>query len=76
MLPSGPHMAPSDLIPLLQILKYWETNGEPPKITFPPPQASVLPRSHLEAFSGTLPEGESITEGFYINLAALPMMCE
>jgi hypothetical protein len=33
-------------------------------------------KSHLEAFSGTLPEGESITEGLYINLAALPMMRE
>jgi hypothetical protein len=30
----------------------------------------------MEAFSGDLPEGESITEGFFINLAALPMMCE
>jgi hypothetical protein len=69
-------MAPFDLIPLLYILKYWETNREPPEITFPPLQVSVLPRSHLEAFSGDLPEGESITEGFYINLAAQPMMCE
>jgi hypothetical protein len=30
----------------------------------------------MEAFSGNLPEGESIMEGFYINLAALSMMCE
>jgi hypothetical protein len=30
----------------------------------------------LEAFSSTLHEGESITEGFYIILAALPMMRE
>jgi hypothetical protein len=33
-------------------------------------------RSHLGAFSGTPPDRDSITEGFYINLAALPMMCE
>jgi hypothetical protein len=33
-------------------------------------------RSHLETYFGTLPEGDSITEGLYINLAALPMMCE
>ena len=44
--------------------------------TFPPPQLSVLARSHLEAFSGTLPEGESIMEGFYINTIASPMMFE
>ena len=68
-------MAYPGIIPLT-IHKYWETPREPDEKTFPPPQASVLPQSHLEAFSGTLPEGESITEGFYINLAALPMMCE
>ena len=32
---------------------------------FPPPQPSVPVRSHLGAFSGAPPEGESITEGFY-----------
>ena len=32
--------------------------------------------SHLGAFSGAPPEGESITEGFYINTIASPMMCE
>jgi hypothetical protein len=30
----------------------------------------------LEAFSGTPPEGELITEGLYIILAASPMMRE
>ena len=30
-------------------------------------------RSHLGAFSGDLPEGESIMEGFYINTIAFPM---
>ena len=38
--------------------------------------SSRTTRSHLEAFYGTLSEGDSITEGFYINLAALLMMCE
>jgi hypothetical protein len=33
-------------------------------------------RSHLGAFSGILLEGESITEGFYINTIALPMKRE
>ena len=42
----------------------------------PPPQPSVPERSHLGAFSGAPPEGASITEGFYINTIASPMMCE
>ena len=42
----------------------------------PPPQPSVPVRSHLGAFPGVLPEGELITEGFYINTIASPMMCE
>jgi hypothetical protein len=33
-------------------------------------------RSHLGAFSGILPEEESITEGFYITSIALPMKHE
>ena len=41
-----------------------------------PPQPSVPVRSHLGAFSGDLPEGESITEGFYINTIASPMKRE
>ena len=44
--------------------------------TFPPPQPSVPMRSHLGAFSGDLSEGESITEGFYINTIASLMKCE
>ena len=42
----------------------------------PPPQPSVPMRSHLGAFSGAPPEGALITEGFYINGVASPMMCE
>ena len=44
--------------------------------TFAPPQPSVPLRSHLGAFSGAPPEGALITEGFYINTIASPMMCE
>ena len=44
--------------------------------TFPPPQPFVPMRSHLGAFSGVLSEGDSITEGFYINTIALPMKRE
>ena len=43
---------------------------------FPPLQPSVPVKSHLGAFSGAPLEGESITEGFYINTIASPMMCE
>ena len=47
-----------------------------PRNLIPPPQPSVLERSHLEAFSGAPPEGASITEGLYINSMASPVMCE
>ena len=43
---------------------------------FPPPQPFVPMRSHLGAFSGAPSEGESITEGFYINTIASLMSCE
>ena len=46
------------------------------KNTFPLPQPSVPVKSRLGAFSGILPEGDSITEGFYINSIALPMKSE
>ena len=44
--------------------------------TFPPPQPFVPVRSHLQAFSSDPSEGDSVTEGFYINTIASPMMCE
>ena len=47
-----------------------------PRNPIPPPQPSVPKRSHLGAFLGAPPEGESITKGFYINTIASPMMCE
>ena len=46
------------------------------KTLIPPPQPSIPMRSHLGAFSGAPPEGALITEGFYINTIASPMMCE
>ena len=46
------------------------------KTLFPPPQPSVPVRSHLGAFFGAPPEGALITEGFYFNTIASPMMCE
>ena len=44
--------------------------------TSPPPQPSVPVRSHLGAFFGILPEGDSVTEGYYINTIASPMKRE
>ena len=55
---------------------YPENIQEHHETLFPPPQPSVPVRSHLGAFFGAPPEGESITEGFYINTIASPMMCE
>ena len=46
------------------------------KNLIPPPQPSVPMRSHLGAFSGAPSEGALITDGFYINTIASPMMCE
>ena len=60
----------------IYILIYPENIQEHHETLFPPPQPSVPVRSHLGAFSGAPPEGESITEGFYINTIASPMMCE
>ena len=46
------------------------------KNLIPPPQPFVPTRSHLGACSEAPLEGASITEGFYINTIASPMMCE
>ena len=74
--PRGPLVAPPTYLFRLYILIYPENIREHHKTLFPSPQPSVPVRSHLEAFSGAPPEGDSITEGFYINTIASPMMCE
>ena len=74
--PRGPHGAPPTYLFRLYILIYPENIQEHHETLFPPLQPSVPVRSHLGAFSGTQPEGESITEGFHINTIASPMMCE
>ena len=74
--PPGPLLAPTTYFFRLYILLYPENIRGSHETTFPPPQPSVPVRSHLGAFSSDLPEGESITEGFYINTIASPMMCE
>ena len=74
--PCRPLVAPPTYFFRLYILLYPETFGESNETPFPPPQPSVPVRSHLGAFSIDLPEGDSITEGFYINTIASPIMCE
>ena len=74
--PRGPLVAPPTYFLRLYILLYPETFRESNETTFPPPQTSVPVRSHLGTFSGDLPEGDSITEGCYINTVASPMMWE
>ena len=74
--PRGPLVAPPTYFFLLYIPTYPENIRYGRKPLFPPPQPSVPVRSHLRAFSGVLPEGALIIEGFYINTIASPMMCE
>ena len=74
--------APSTLVALLTdllrlyILIYPRNIRDGAKTPFTPPQPSVSVRSHLGAFSGAPPDGESITEGFYIIAKAYPTSCE
>ena len=74
--PRGPPVAPPTYSFLLYIPTYPQTIRYGAKNLIPPPQPSVPMRSHLGACPGGLPEGASITEGFYINTIASPMMCE
>ena len=74
--PRGPLVAPLTDFLRLYILIYPENIQEHHETLFPPPQPSVPVRSHLGAFSGDLPEWDSIMEGFYINTIASPMTCE
>ena len=74
--PCGPLVAPPTYFFRLYILLYPRSIRKSHETTFPPLQPSVPMRSHLGAFSGNLSEGESITEGFYINTIASPMKRE
>ena len=74
--PRGSLAAPPTYFFLLYISIYPKNIQEHHETLFPPPQPSVPMRSHLRAFSGARPEGESIIEGFYINTIASSMMCE
>ena len=74
--PRGAHVAPPTYFFLLYIPTYPQTTRYGAKNLIPPSQPSVPVRSHLGAFSGAPPEGALITEGFYINTIASPMMCE
>ena len=74
--PRGPLVAPPTDFFRLYILICPKNILEHHETLFPPPQPSVLVRSHLGAFSGVLPEGDQITEGFYINTITSPMKRE
>ena len=74
--PHGAHVAPPTYFFLLYIPTYPQTIRYEAKNPIPPPQPSVPVKSHLGTFSGAPPEGALITEGFYINTIASPMMCE
>ena len=75
-LPRGPLGAPPTYSFLLYIPTYPQTIRRGAKNLIPLPQLFVSTRSHLGACSGAPPEGESTTEGFYIDTIALPMSCE
>ena len=72
----GPLGRPPTYFFLLYIPMYPENIRTSHENLIPPPQPSVSARSHLGAFVVAPPEGESTTEGFYINTIAPPMSCE
>ena len=74
--PRGPLVAPPTYFFRLHILLYPKNIRGSHETTFPPPQPTVPVRSHLGAFFGDLPEGELITEGFFINTIASSMKHE
>ena len=74
--PRGPLVAPPTYFFLLYIPTYPKNIQEHDETLFLPPQPSEPVTSHLGAFSGAPPEGALITEGFYINTIASPMMSE
>ena len=74
--PRGPLVAPPTYFLRLYILLHPENIQGSHETTFPAPQPSIPVRSHLGTFSGDLQEGDSITEGFYINPIVLLMKRE
>ena len=74
--PRGPLMALLSDFLRLYILIYPKNIEEHHETLFPLPQPSIPVRSHLGAISGILPDGELITESFYINTIASPMKRE
>ena len=60
----------------LYILPYPKNIQEHHEKLFPPPRPFVSARSHLGAFAGAPPKGESTMEGLYIISKASPMSCE
>ena len=74
--PCGPLVTPLTYLFRLYNFKYPKTYQGNHETTIPLSQPSVPVRSHLGAFFGVLPEGDSITEGFYINTIALSMKYE
>ncbi|MCH1928524.1 hypothetical protein L6232_27400, partial [Shewanella sp. C31] len=61
---------------LLYIPAYPENIQEHHGKLFPSSQPSISAKSHLGAFAGAPPEGESTMEGLYIISKASPMSCE
>ena len=74
--PRGPLVAPLTDFFHLYMSVYPKNIEEQNRSGVPPPQASVATKNQSGPFSGALPEGESITKGFYINAKASPMKCE
>ena len=74
--PHGPLECPPAYFFLLYIPMFPETIRTSHGNLSPPPQPSVSVRSHLGAFVGAPPEGESTTKGRYIISKASPMSCE
>ena len=72
----GPLVAPLTDFLRLYMSTYPKNIQEHHEKLFPPPQPSVSARSHVGAFTGAPPEGESTMEGLYIISKAPPMSCE
>ena len=71
-----PPWPPPHLDPWLYIPKNSAKNQGSLENTFPPPQASVSARYHLETLPGALPEGTLELEGFFFIIIAPPMTRE